>query len=221
MQKVDLDLATKLAMVDDVSIDRLHHQLGFGYSNSRIDKVKQILLFPACEKVFALMRNYIANFDKPEKKEEKETFDPNIATQYAIHQSPVPLILYLRSYGLSTEEIQTQLHKYYAKAADRIPAISDIANIASWKEYQLDDKTYNWSYTQIYQVCKKYGLHDFHIFYDPLYFDQYHESQGGWGVTLSEKDRNVYGYGMIGGDTIEDAIHAVTHTVRKSRTKRQ
>lgn len=81
---------------------------------------------------------------------------------------------------------------------------------------------------RIAQTLANFGMGCTESYYEPVYFDQYGESQGGWGCILTDftrdklrvcDDPDLRGVGMISGDDIESMLDAIRDTGNRMRRR--
>ena len=81
---------------------------------------------------------------------------------------------------------------------------------------------------RIVQTLANFGMGCTESYYEPVYFDEHGESQGGWGCTLTDFTRDklrvcdwpdLRGVGMISGDCIESMLDNIRDTGNRMRRR--
>ncbi|AXG67649.1 hypothetical protein JA33_275 [Dickeya phage vB_DsoM_JA33] len=210
----------ELASFTDNEIDALHNVLSDQEAKTREEKIKFLLSYQKSSPTIKSFRPFLENGIKPAKpKPEKDLPDPKIIRMYTRHNNPTPFILYLASYGLSADFIASAIVEHFEEGRFDFPSQIQVEQIIASGKYELEPVAYHMQYVRICEVARRFRFSGYNLFYSPLYFDGYHESQGGWGMTLSEKDSQKFGYAMLGGDTVHCIIDTITHTARFDTNK--
>ena len=210
-----------LGQLSDVELDRLHVICGFKVNDSRYIKITEL----CCSKTHAdTIVNYLKLHGHKlhpniKGKEIPDAPDPNICFEYSRHSDAIPLLLYLGSFKISMKEMQMLLEKYFHFDAQRIPDSATRSAIFHKGVYEIDPETIREQSDKLKKCAMSYGLSGVTVFYDPLYFDDKHESQGGWGIELSDKDVKRYGFSMISGDTFGSTMFSIPHAVQSSKNR--
>lgn len=205
----------ELAGFSDKEIAALHNVFCDTEAKTREDKVNQLISYLKSSPTITSFRPFIANGVKPVKpKPEKDLPDPKTIRALTRHNNPTPLILYLASFKLSASFITCAIMEHFEKGRFEFPDQIRVQNIIDIGKYELEDVSYHMQYVRICEVARRYKFKGYDVFYSPLYFDEYHESQGGWGMTLAPDDSQKYGYGMLGGDTVHCMVDTIIHTAK-------
>ena len=205
----------ELAGFSDKEISALHNVFCDTEAKTRAEKVKQLLESLQSYPDTKSFLPFLANGIKPQKpKPAKDLPDPKIIRALTRHNNPTPLILYLASFKLSANFITCAIMEHFEKGRFEFPDQVRVQSIIDKGSYELEDVSYHMQYVRICEVARRYKFKGYDVHYSPLYFDEYHESQGGWGMTLAPEDSKKYGYGMLGGDTVHCMVDTIIHTAK-------
>lgn len=209
-----------LGQLNDVELDRLHVICGFKPKDSRYIKITELCTSKNSDTIV----NYLKlNHHQlhPNIKKDKVAPEPDhkMCFELSRHHNAIPLILYLDTFKLKQKEMFALLEKYFHFNTTLIPEVANIKAIIEQKYYPLSVEERIEQSGRIRKVAEAYGLKECDVFYDSLYFDSSHESQGGWGIEFTKKLTELYGFSMISGDTVESIIAAIPAALQSGKKR--
>lgn len=226
MSILKLSVADSLCLMDDSVLDRLYVSLGFKSIPNRDQKIDHILDHVDQKSLDRKIRYWLKAYNQMilpvDYLEPKSPVTHSLdALSYLNHHSYKPLALYLHAWKLSIQEIHGLLTKYFFTAPTKIPSHAELECLIRNACYLLTEQEESDQTKRVVASCLSKKLSGFDVFYDPLYFDTYAESQCGWGVTLSTHDTALYGFAMLSGDTVEDICSTIESLRKKPMQERK
>lgn len=209
-----------LGQLNDVELDRLHVICGFKQNDSRYIKITELCTSKNRDTIVNYLKlNGHKLHPNIKGKEIPDAPDPNVCFEYSRHSDAIPLLLYLGSFKIGMKELQMLMEKYFHFNTQLIPDSAARSAIFHKGVYEIDPETILNQSEKLKKCAMAYGLSGVNVFYDPLYFDDKHESQGGWGIELSDKDVKRLGLQMISGDTFGSTMFAIPHAVQSNKVR--